>query len=43
VDIIEYFGAEFLRHSIVTDTQRLLVNADECEFLGMLGSIDYMY
>jgi hypothetical protein len=42
-DIIEYFGNEFLCRPTVADTHRLLARAEECEFPGMLGSIDYMY
>jgi hypothetical protein len=41
-DIIECFGAEFLRRSTVADTQRLLAKAKEHEFLDMLGRIDCM-
>jgi hypothetical protein len=42
-DIIECFGDEFLRRSIVTDTQRLLTKAKELGFSEMLGSIDCIY
>jgi hypothetical protein len=42
-DIIECFGAEFLRRHTVIDTQRLLAKADECGFLGMLWSIYCMH
>jgi hypothetical protein len=42
-DIIEYFGNEFLRRPTVAHTHHLLAKAEECEFFGMLGSIDYMY
>jgi hypothetical protein len=41
--IIECFGAEFLRHSTVADTQRLIANTEERRFSGMLGSIDCMH
>jgi hypothetical protein len=41
--IIECFCAEFLCRPTVADTQRLLAKAKEREFLGMLGSIDYMH
>jgi hypothetical protein len=43
VGIIECFGAEFLHHSTVAYTQRLLAKTNECGFSGMLGSIDYMH
>jgi hypothetical protein len=43
VGIIECFGAEFLRHPIVADTQCLLAKVEERGFLGMLGSIVYMH
>jgi hypothetical protein len=41
--IIECFRDEFLRRLTVTNTQRLLAKAEEREFFGMLGSIDYMH
>jgi hypothetical protein len=41
--IIECFGDEFLRCPTVADTQRLLANAEERGFSGMLGSIDCMH
>jgi hypothetical protein len=41
--IIECFGDEFLRRPTVTDTQRLLVKAEERDFFGMLESIDCMH
>jgi hypothetical protein len=41
--IIEFFRAGFLRHPTIADTQRLLANAKEHAFLGMLGSIDCMH
>jgi hypothetical protein len=43
LSIIECFRDEFLRHPTVADTHRLLVKAEEHEFLGMLVSIDCMY
>jgi hypothetical protein len=43
LDIIEYFEDEFLRCPTVTDTQRLLVKAEERGFFGMLGSIDCIH
>jgi hypothetical protein len=43
VDIIECFGAEFLSHPIVADTQRLLAKIEECGFSDMLWSIDCMH
>jgi hypothetical protein len=42
-DIIECFEDEILRCHTVTDTQRLLANAEERGFLDMLRSIDCMY
>jgi hypothetical protein len=41
--IIECFGNEFLRRPTVIDTQHLLIKAEEREFSGMLGSIDFMH
>jgi hypothetical protein len=41
--IIEYFGDEFLHHTTVADTQRLLVKVEERGFPDMLGSIDCMH
>jgi hypothetical protein len=41
--IIDCFGTEFLRRPTIVDTQRLLSNAEERRFLGMLGSIDCMH
>jgi hypothetical protein len=41
--IIKCFGDEFLHRLTVTNTQRLLVKAEERGFLGMLESIDYMH
>jgi hypothetical protein len=41
--IIKCFGAEFLRHPTIADTQHLLAKADERRFPGMLGSIDCMH
>jgi hypothetical protein len=41
--IIECFRDEFLRHSTVADTQRLLAKAEERGFPGMLGSIDCIH
>jgi hypothetical protein len=43
VGIIQYFGAEFLHHPTVTDTQCLLAKAEERGLLDMLGRIDYMH
>jgi hypothetical protein len=43
LDIIEYFGDEFLRRPIVADTQRLLAKTEERGFPVMLWSIDCMY
>jgi hypothetical protein len=43
VDIIEYFGTEFLHHPIVADTQHLLAKAEEHGFPGILGIIDCMH
>jgi hypothetical protein len=40
---IECFRAEFLHRPTVTDTQRLLVKAEERRFSGMLENIDCMY
>jgi hypothetical protein len=42
-DNIECFGAEFLHHFTIADTQRLLAKAEERGFHGMLGSIDCMH
>jgi hypothetical protein len=43
VGIIECFRAGFLRRPTVADTQRLLANAEEHRFSGMLGSIDCIH
>jgi hypothetical protein len=43
VGIIEYFRAEFLHRSTVVDTQCLLAKTEECEFSGMLVSINCMH
>jgi hypothetical protein len=43
LNIIEYFGAKFLRRPTVADTQHLLVKLEERAFPCMLGSIDYMH
>jgi hypothetical protein len=42
-DIIECFGAKFLRHPTIDDTQCLLGKAEERGFFSILGSIDCMY
>jgi hypothetical protein len=41
--IIECFGAEFICHPAVADTQCLLAKLEEREFSGMLWSIDCMH
>jgi hypothetical protein len=41
--IIECFRDEFLHRHTIADTQHLLTKAEEREFHGMLGSIDYMH
>jgi hypothetical protein len=43
LDIIKYFGDEFLRHPTIADTQYLLAKAEEHKFPAMLGSIDCMH
>jgi hypothetical protein len=43
LDIIECFGAEFLRRLTIANTQCLLVKAEEREFPDMLRSIDCMH
>jgi hypothetical protein len=43
LDIIECFGAEFLRRLTIANTQCLLAKAEEREFPDMLRSIDCMH
>jgi hypothetical protein len=43
LSIIECFGDAFLHRHAVVDTQHLLAKAEEHEFSGILGSIDYMH
>ena len=41
--VVEIFGLEYLRSPNAVDISRLLRKANQCGFLGMLGSLDCMH
>ena len=41
--VITVFGEEYIRKLTKVDVNRLLVVGNECDFPGMLGSIDCMH